>query len=554
MHDHRAAAAPAPTFRPLTDDDPAEVGGYRLYARLGVGGMGRVYLSYTRGGRPVALKVVRPELAEDPEFRHRFAQEVASARLIHGLYTAQVVDAGPDDATPWLATAYVPGPSLQQVVHRTGPLPEPTVLLLVAGIAEALQAIHAVGVVHRDLKPANVLLATDGPRVIDFGIARAADAVGLTGTGLRIGSPGFMAPEQALGAPATPATDVFALGALAACAAGGTPPFGHGPESGALYRVVHEEPDLGAVPPGLVDLVRHCLAKRPELRPTPAQLIEAVHRHPALGGGLRFTDGWLPRPVATEIRRRADLPQAPAEARTVHVPAPTLQVPAPSLHEAPTAPAPAAPAPRPEAAPPAADRRSARPAARPGSRRRTAAVAAIALLLGAVGTYVLLVDGPDDQQDDPGPQADAPAVSGTPTPSSPASARPSPATVAGYTAVYTGRELVSPDHSYEFDLKTGTVAAEETASWFVGRTAAEFLVADTNDTYLAPDDRPGPADCLTGLADRPATRLDFAGLQGKAFCVRGQDGRDLAVVRLLAAAPGDGPVRVSVDYYRQDGS
>ncbi|WP_457028990.1 protein kinase domain-containing protein [Kitasatospora sp. P5_F3] len=196
--------APSPTaFQALSPDDPREVGGYRLCARLGAGGMGRVYLAYTPGGRPVALKVVRPELAEDPEFRSRFAQEVASARRIHGLYTAQVVDSGTDAVTPWLATTYVPGPSLHQVIHRHGPLPERTVLLLLAGIAEALQVIHLAGVVHRDLKPGNVLVAADGPRVIDFGIARAADAHPLTGTGLRIGSPGFMAPEQALGLPAT---------------------------------------------------------------------------------------------------------------------------------------------------------------------------------------------------------------------------------------------------------------------------------------------------------------------------------------------------------------
>ncbi|WP_323179092.1 serine/threonine-protein kinase [Streptomyces sp. NBC_00320] len=181
----------------------------------------------------MALKVVRPELAGDPEFRRRFAQEVTGAQRIHGLYTAQVVDSGADDPTPWPATTYVPGPSLQQAVHAHGPLPARTVLLLVAGIAEALQEIHRAGAVHRDLKPANVLIAADGPRVIDFGIARAAHAGALTGTGLRVGTPAFMAPEQALGRPAVPATDVFALGALAAYVVGGAPPFGEGPDSAA---------------------------------------------------------------------------------------------------------------------------------------------------------------------------------------------------------------------------------------------------------------------------------------------------------------------------------
>ncbi|MEV4615387.1 serine/threonine-protein kinase [Kitasatospora sp. NPDC049258] len=308
----RDAAAPLPPiFQPLHPDDPREVGGYRLFARLGAGGMGRVYLSYTPGGRPVALKVVRPEFAEDAEFRRRFAQEVTNAQRIHGLYTAQVIDSGLAADAPWLVTAYVPGPSLQQVVREHGALPVRTVLLLIGGIAEALQAIHSVEVVHRDLKPANVLIAGDGPRVIDFGIARAADATALTGTGFRIGSPAFMSPEQAQGKPVTPATDVFALGALAAYVAGGTPPFGEGPETAVLYRVVHEEPVLDGVPEGLRELLLRCLAKLPEDRPRPSEIIETARNHPAVGGQLRFTDDWLPRQINTEITRRSDLPRTP---------------------------------------------------------------------------------------------------------------------------------------------------------------------------------------------------------------------------------------------------
>ncbi|MEV6978292.1 protein kinase [Kitasatospora sp. NPDC093806] len=301
-----------PVFQPLLPDDPREVGGYRLFARLGAGGMGRVYLSYTPGGRPVALKVVRPEFAEDVEFRRRFAQEVTNAQRIHGLYTAQVIDSGGlDGDAPWLVTAYVPGPSLQQVVRENGALPVRTVLLLMGGIAEALQAIHSVEVVHRDLKPANVLVAGDGPRVIDFGIARAADATALTGTGYRIGSPAFMSPEQAQGKPVTPATDVFALGALAAYVAGGTAPFGDGPDTAVLYRVVHEQADLDAVPADLRELILRCLAKSPEDRPKPAEIIEIARNHPTVGGQLRFSDDWLPRQVNTEITRRSDLPKTP---------------------------------------------------------------------------------------------------------------------------------------------------------------------------------------------------------------------------------------------------
>ncbi|MCA1275348.1 serine/threonine protein kinase, partial [Streptomyces sp. 7G] len=279
----------------MSAEDPREIGGYRLQARLGSGGMGVVYLAHTRGGRPIALKAVREDFAADHGFRLRFADEVASARRIHGLFTAQVIDSGVDDPVPWLATAYVPGPSLEQAVRHHGPLPPRAVLLLMAGIAEALQAIHGAGVVHRDLKPANVLLAEDGPRVIDFGIARAADAAHLTGTGVRIGTAAYMAPEQAMGLPVTPAVDVFALGALAAYVAGGAPPFGPGPESATLYRVAHEPPDLSQVAPELHDLLWGCLAKQPELRPAPNDIIAAVHAHPHVAPAVEFTHGWLPR-------------------------------------------------------------------------------------------------------------------------------------------------------------------------------------------------------------------------------------------------------------------
>lgn len=182
-------SGPGEVFQPLEGDDPSTVAGYRLAARLGSGGMGKVYLSHTSGGRAVAIKVIRPEFAQDPEFRRRFRQEVLAAQRVQGLYTAPVVAADTDGVRPWLATAYVPGPTLATAVASHGPLEPRTVLLLLAGIAEALQSIHAAGIVHRDLKPSNVLLAADGPRVIDFGIARAADATALTGSGAVIGTP-----------------------------------------------------------------------------------------------------------------------------------------------------------------------------------------------------------------------------------------------------------------------------------------------------------------------------------------------------------------------------
>ncbi|MFH9087439.1 protein kinase [Streptomyces sp. NPDC017673] len=261
-------------FQPLQADDPPVVAGYRLAARLGAGGMGRVYLSHTQGGRPVALKVVRPELADDPDFRRRFGREIKAARRVRGAYTAELIDGDADGVPPWLATLYVPGPSLTEAVARRGPLPVPAVLWLMAGVAEALQAIHAEGIVHRDLKPSNVLLAADGPRVIDFGIALAADGTSYTATGGTIGTPSFMAPEQASGGEVTAATDVFALGQTAAFAALGRPLYGDGPAVNVLYRIVHSEPDLDLLPEPLRPLLARCLAADPAERATPAEVVE----------------------------------------------------------------------------------------------------------------------------------------------------------------------------------------------------------------------------------------------------------------------------------------
>ncbi|MEU9301784.1 serine/threonine-protein kinase [Streptomyces sp. NPDC048269] len=265
-------------FEPLREDDPTAVAGYRLAARLGAGGMGRVYLSHTQGGRPVAIKVVRPELAEDPSFRRRFRREVEAARRVRGAYTAELIDAEADGAPPWLATLYVPGPSLSEAVARRGPLPVPAVLWLVAGVAEALQAIHGAGIVHRDLKPSNVLLAADGPRVIDFGISLASGTTAPTATGSAIGTPQFMAPEQALAGETTAATDVFALGQTAAFAALGEPLYGDGPSMSVLFRIVHSDPDLSRLPEPLRPLIARCLAADPQERATPAEIVAWCRR------------------------------------------------------------------------------------------------------------------------------------------------------------------------------------------------------------------------------------------------------------------------------------
>ncbi|MDQ0950506.1 serine/threonine protein kinase [Streptomyces phaeochromogenes] len=269
-------------FQPLQADDPPTVAGYRLAARLGAGGMGRVYLSHTQGGRPVAIKVIRPELADDPIFRRGFRREIKAAQRVRGAYTAELIDGDADGVPPWLATLYVPGPSLADAVARRGPLPVPAVLWLMAGVAEALQAIHAAGIVHRDLKPSNVLLAADGPRVIDFGISLASGITSHTATGATVGTPQFMAPEQASGGEVTAATDVFALGQTAAFAALGEPLYGEGNSVGVLYRIVHSEPDLSVLPAQLRPLMARCLAADPGERATPAEIVEWCRQR--LGG------------------------------------------------------------------------------------------------------------------------------------------------------------------------------------------------------------------------------------------------------------------------------
>ncbi|WP_326596160.1 serine/threonine-protein kinase [Streptomyces brevispora] len=256
----------------LRREDPRVVGSFRLHRRLGAGGMGVVYLGSDRRGQRVALKVIRPDLAEDQEFRSRFAREVSAARRIRGGCTARLVAADLDADRPWFATQYVPGPSLHDKVAEEGPLSAAEVASIGAALSEGLVAVHEAGVVHRDLKPSNILLSPKGPRIIDFGIAWATGASTLTHVGTAVGSPGFLAPEQVRGAAVTPATDVFSLGATLAYAAMADSPFGHGSSEVMLYRVVHEEPQLHDVHDALAPLVSACLAKDPEERPSTLQL------------------------------------------------------------------------------------------------------------------------------------------------------------------------------------------------------------------------------------------------------------------------------------------
>jgi hypothetical protein len=260
----------------LEPADPRLIGPYQLLGRLGAGGMGRVFLGVSAAGRPVAVKVVHAELAADPEFRARFSTEVAAARKVSGLFTALVVDADVDAPVPWLATAYVAGSSLSEAVRDSGPLTAWSLLALATGLAKSLTAIHAAGVVHGDLKPSNVLLAPDGPRVIDFGISQAAEAAPLARAGLVVGTPSFMAPEQAAGEEVGPRSDVFSLGAVLAFAATGRKPFGAGPPAAVLDRVVRAAADLEGAPAEVRPLIEQCLAKDPLRRPTAAELLAGV--------------------------------------------------------------------------------------------------------------------------------------------------------------------------------------------------------------------------------------------------------------------------------------
>ncbi|MGI5202377.1 protein kinase domain-containing protein [Spirillospora sp. CA-108201] len=306
-------------YEPLAQGDPAEIGGYRILARLGAGGMGRVYLAGTQSGRKLAIKVVRPEFADDQEFRRRFAQEVTAAQRVQNLYTAAVIDADLNGPMPWLATVHVPGPSLAESVAESGPLPPPALPTLGAGVAEALQSIHRAGIVHRDLKPSNVLLADDGPRVIDFGIARAADATPLTRTGGLIGSPQFMAPEQVRGDASTTAVDIFAFGTLLHYAATGLSPFGEGDPQAIMFRIVQEAPRLDRCPDALRPIIERCLDKDPANRPSDAELLDELTAMQSAQSAV-----WPPEPVTEQLRAYTQMPAATrilSEPRTSTLPA-----------------------------------------------------------------------------------------------------------------------------------------------------------------------------------------------------------------------------------------
>ena len=379
---------------PLESGDPRRIGEFDLMARLGQGGMGRVYLGRSQGGRPVAVKVVHEWHARDPQFRMRFAQEVAAARRVNGLYTAQLVSADPDAPLPWMATRYIEGPSLEEAVARNGPQHPDAVLRLAAGVAEALVAIHSAGVVHRDLKPSNVIVSAEGPQVIDFGIARALDTSGLTSTGTAVGTPAYMSPEQATGQPAGPPSDVFSLGSLLHFAATGRAVFEATSAGAVLYTIAHAAPDLTRIGDArLREVIAGCLTKDPSARPTAAQVLARCGNTP----------GHVPQPYAPPAQPYGTSP--PGYGGPGGWEAPTVQAQQPAWPPA-ASPVPVGPGLAGPAGP-------ARPAH--SDRRTFLVVAAAVVAVGATGTGVAAVlsnlgpgNGTGPGTADPGPTSSAP--------------------------------------------------------------------------------------------------------------------------------------------------
>ncbi|MFE5810364.1 serine/threonine-protein kinase [Streptomyces sp. NPDC056491] len=533
-------------FEPLRADDPSTVAGYRIAARIGAGGMGRVYLSHTQGGRPVAIKVVRPELAEDPAFRRRFRREVEAARRVRGAYTAELIDADADGIPPWLATLYVPGPSLSQAVDRRGPLPVPAVLWLMAGVAEALQAIHAAGIVHRDMKPSNVLLAADGPRVIDFGISLASDSTAYTATGATIGTPQYMSPEQASAGEVTAAADVFSLGQTAAFAALGEPLYGTGPSPMVLYRIVHSEPDLSRLPEELRPLLARCLAADPQERATPAEIVEWCRRQlgedadadsgPALWREVTGPELTVPEPVADPAPQPGPEP-GPANA-ALPVPAPAgAPVPPNTFHQVWQPPQTSAPE---------------GPEQRRRRRRRNAlltAVSATALAL-VVGTAWTVVDRMSDGRQDPtraqakqspaastagrvgGPASGGPApeaVKSTPSPSPSAPPRPMP---------YGSLHL---DESNSLGIQEPVERANPTGDIRLDceRVGCELQSDTSAITMLRGKPNGSLESCRTALKDTTARRqMLITAAAGSEFCVKHPSGEIALLVLTLKSTPG----------------
>ncbi|AQT73563.1 serine/threonine-protein kinase [Streptomyces sp. fd1-xmd] len=466
----------------LHPHDPHRIGPYRLLSRLGAGGMGQVYLARSDRGRTVAVKLVHPGLAAHEEFRIRFRQEVAAARRVGGEWTAPVLDADTEAAAPWFATGYIAGPSLRRVVaHDFGPLPDRSLRILAAGLAHALQDIHRAGIVHRDLKPSNVLISLDGPRVIDFGIARspAGYDAGLTRVGDVIGSPGFMAPEQIRGEPVTAACDVFCLGAVLAYAATGRLPFGDAEQPGGLpallLRSTEAEPDLAGVPVELLGLVRDCLHGDPAARPGPAEVLARVGADDTVADG-RALEPWLPTPLVARLGRHAvQLLDREDAGPDRAVPAPPPVPPSYSAY------------------PPLEPEPPRRP--RTASTALLLAVAAVVAALSAGTVYAVMSGAEDPRPPVTGPRTPVTTGSGSASVSASASASASALGSAsapvgeGLPAAFAGTwQAVRGSQTWRLTLTRGGVG-EQVMSLAVHDPA--FACAWTAALRSAPDQRPG---------------------------------------------------------------
>ncbi|MET9377761.1 serine/threonine-protein kinase [Streptomyces sp. NPDC002992] len=502
---------------PLNAEDPVSIGPFRLLGRLGVGGMGRVFLARSAGGRTVAVKVVHAELAVQDEFRRRFAREVAALERVGGTGTTPVLGSDTAAEAPWVAIGYVPGPSLRTVVgDEFGPLPTATVRALAAGIARALTHVHAAGLVHRDLKPSNILLTVDGPQIIDFGIARAVDTItdgGLTSTGAVVGSPGFMSPEQVRGEKLTPASDVFCLGSVLVYAATGRSPFGTA-DSGVhatMFRIAHDEPDLTGLAPELAGLVRACLGKDPAGRPSAAELAETI----------TVTDPWLPADVLARLgRHAARLLETEAEATATGTPAGTG---AGGTNDTAGDPTPA-------------------PAPKPPRRRRTGLIAAATALVVAAAaalTYTFWPDpdtGRDEQKNRARGETDSVA------------ARPAGIVPASFLGAWEGVLRGSADHPREtvrIELTQGAAGSKVSTyvqvtderlcmgrSRLVSADEDKVVLGESDVTTSVPAQRCTPAAHQT-LALRSPDVLEWTSGAAKATFRKARTGTDIVPATLV---------------------
>ncbi|MFJ3514180.1 serine/threonine-protein kinase [Streptomyces sp. NPDC090131] len=579
----------AAVLRPLGPEDPQEISGYRLLAKIGEGGMGSVYLSRTRGNQPVALKVIRREFAQEQDFRVRFEREVQAARRVQGYHIVPVLDHDTSGEQPWLATAFVPGLALDDALATHGPLPLPAMFQLIGCTAQALHSVHAASVVHRDLKPSNILLGSNGPWVIDFGIARATDTTQLTRSGGFIGTPQYMSPEHALGRTVTPATDVFALGLIAAVVATGRHPYGDGAGlsiAAAIANTPQQAPDLTGYPEPLRQLLERCLHADAEQRPRPAELAEWCGR--VAGRDLRDFNGWLPGPLAAEIARREQSAQAQAQAQAQAPSTPPAPAPAPAPAAAPAPASAQTPPPPPAYAPTQASGpvpmayaptqapvygaptaaatapayahspayvAPAAPAPVPPARRSRVPLAVgagvLAVAVAAGGTWYLT------REEDKGAKqtADAPKDSAAPvaqadgrTPSASTSASASPSGRA-YTAVFKDRplKLLAPREFgkvNDVDLDFPKVATSDEIGW-KDRELAMGFEDIKNGTSFGKSKGATPEACEAGAATDPIpdrlpqsdlSGADSAIVQGDLLCTVTSKG-NLAMIKIVSVEP-----------------